>query len=304
MHRERNYQILSSFWLKVIAMIFMVVDHVGVFLESYGFGNDAMQTAARVCRILGRIAFPLFIFMLAEGMRHTRSPKKYLLRISLIWAPMMLAQTIDAFALGNKFGIGAFSNPFTDLLFVGATLWLLKEKGCLKLLALIPASYVILCYVLNVYEHANDLTVVWLPRLYRCDYSIFGLVAALGFFYAPNVIYFLTKNTLNDMGVSREVFEESGQGRGVINAFNAVILFAVNAALWGISFIGRTATRSPFDPFNMSLFQAWSLLAIPFLLLYNGKRGYDSKPFRVFSYLFFVVHLVLIFVIFRVSFGY
>lgn len=304
MGREITYQKLSSFWLKVFAMTFMVVDHLGIFLQSYGFGNEAMQKAGYICRILGRIAFPLFIFMLAEGMRYTRNPKKYLFRISLIWLPMIIAQTIDAYGLNNQFGIGYFSNPFTDLLFVGMTLWLLKEKRWAKLFALLPAGYVILCYALNVFEHANDVTVNWLPSLYRCDYSIFGLAAAIGFFYGRDIVYFLVKGTLNDMGSSREMFEESSQGRGINNAFNALVLFAVNAILWGISFIGQTATRSPFDPYNMSSFQAWSLLAIPFLLLYSGKRGYDSKPFRVFCYLFFVVHLVLIFLIFRVSFGY
>ncbi|MCR5491322.1 MAG: conjugal transfer protein TraX [Bacilli bacterium] len=304
MERDFSFQKLSSFLLKVFAMIFMVVDHVGIFLNAYAAGNEAMYNAAHICRLLGRIAFPLFIFMLSEGMRFTHDPKKYLLRLSYIWLPMIVAQTIDCYALNNQFGIGYFANPFTDLLCVGATLWMLRNKGAKKLYALIPAGYVILSYILNVYEHANNVTIHWLPALYRCDYSIFGLALGVGFFYGRDVVYLIGKKTLADMGISRDVFEESSQGRSVINAYNSVVLFVVNAALWGISFIGATANRSPFDPFYMSTFQAWSLLAMPFLLLYNGRRGYDSKWFRVFSYLFFVVHLVLIFAIFRVSFGY
>ena len=45
-------------------------------------------------------------------------------------------------------------------------------------------------------------------------------------------------------------------------------------------------------------FETYSLLAIPLLYLYNGKRGYDSKAFRWITYLYFPVHLVVLFLIF------
>ena len=49
----------------------MVVDHVGDFLLH---GNI-------VCKILGRIAFPIFAFFIAEGMKHTKSRKRYFLKM-------------------------------------------------------------------------------------------------------------------------------------------------------------------------------------------------------------------------------
>ena len=59
---------LTSAGLQLIALITMLIDHIGAFL----MGDDI------VMRLIGRIAMPLFCFMLAEGFLHTKSRKKRL----------------------------------------------------------------------------------------------------------------------------------------------------------------------------------------------------------------------------------
>ncbi|MBQ4542231.1 MAG: hypothetical protein IJA23_05235 [Clostridia bacterium] len=59
--------------LKIIAFVSMVIDHVG----SYLLDNNI------VFRIIGRLAFPIFAYFIAEGMKFTRNRKRYILLLFL-----------------------------------------------------------------------------------------------------------------------------------------------------------------------------------------------------------------------------
>ncbi len=69
------FQGISSFTLHIIAMLFMLCDHLwATVLSQYGWLNW-----------VGRLAYPIFAFMLVEGYFHTHNLKKYLGRL-LFWA--------------------------------------------------------------------------------------------------------------------------------------------------------------------------------------------------------------------------
>ena len=57
--------------LKIIAVISMLIDHIGayIFPDAYWL------------RCIGRLALPIFAFFIAEGMRYTRSRKRYVLTL-------------------------------------------------------------------------------------------------------------------------------------------------------------------------------------------------------------------------------
>jgi hypothetical protein len=68
---------MSSFVLKLIAIITMLIDHVGaVFVPS-----DTILYL--IMRSIGRLAFPIFVFLIVEGFHHTRDVKKYLIRLGI-----------------------------------------------------------------------------------------------------------------------------------------------------------------------------------------------------------------------------
>ena len=52
---------LSGSALKVIAMISMVIDHIALYLMEHG------TVLYETMRLVGRIAFPVFAFLIAEG---------------------------------------------------------------------------------------------------------------------------------------------------------------------------------------------------------------------------------------------
>lgn len=81
-----NRRGLSQEALKLIACITMLIDHTGAtlvvrYMQSCAGLNEGMMNLYYVMRIVGRIAFPIYCFLLVEGAYHTRDPKKYGLRL-------------------------------------------------------------------------------------------------------------------------------------------------------------------------------------------------------------------------------
>ena len=73
------YGFLTGNALKLIAAFAMVCDHAGLMLFPQ----------VPILRVIGRLAYPIFAFMIAEGCRYTRNKKRYL---GLLLA---LAATVD-----------------------------------------------------------------------------------------------------------------------------------------------------------------------------------------------------------------
>lgn len=69
--------------LKYIAIIAMIIDHIGMFLLSSGLGDaPASQVALyALLRTIGRLTGPLMLFFLTEGYVHTSSKIKYGIRL-------------------------------------------------------------------------------------------------------------------------------------------------------------------------------------------------------------------------------
>ncbi len=61
---------LSGNMLKILGAVFMLIDHIGLYMEEYRF-----------LRIIGRLSMPLFAFMISEGTKYTRNKLKYFMGI-------------------------------------------------------------------------------------------------------------------------------------------------------------------------------------------------------------------------------
>lgn len=67
---------LTAFHLKMAALITMVIDHTAAALTLPRGVNTLMRS-------IGRMAFPIYAFFIAEGCRYTRSRERYMLRLGL-----------------------------------------------------------------------------------------------------------------------------------------------------------------------------------------------------------------------------
>ncbi len=67
--------------LKIIAAVAMVIDHIGSYLLPH----------LTILRIIGRLAYPIFAFMIAEAFEHTKNRRRYLMRMVAMAAFLQLA---------------------------------------------------------------------------------------------------------------------------------------------------------------------------------------------------------------------
>lgn len=74
------FPLLSGSALKIIAVVSMVIDHCAYYLM------DGNTMAYDVMRCFGRIAFPVFAFLVAEGFAHTRNRMRYFISLLLFAA--------------------------------------------------------------------------------------------------------------------------------------------------------------------------------------------------------------------------
>lgn len=91
---------MTGFVLKIIAVITMILDHIKYAIPA---------TDCFITKYGGRLSFPIFAFLITEGLIHTKSRKKYFIRM-LVFAcisqiPFMLFRTLilDKFILNIMF---------------------------------------------------------------------------------------------------------------------------------------------------------------------------------------------------------
>jgi hypothetical protein len=114
--------VLNSFSLKILACLAMSVDHYGIMFAPDSIGY----------RIIGRIAFPIFAFLVAEGASKTHDMQKYLARMFLF---ALISQAPFAWALPEH-GLNIFFTLCAGLLAVS----MYESYRSLWLVALIAIS--------------------------------------------------------------------------------------------------------------------------------------------------------------------
>lgn len=129
------WNLLSGFSLKLIAIVTMLIDHTAATLVwSYylelrqAFSPDAAlwYDIYIWMRRIGRIAFPLFCFVLVEGFVHTHSRSRYALRLALFG---IVAEIPYDYALHDAISWTSQLNIMFTLLLAFCALWLAESLG-------------------------------------------------------------------------------------------------------------------------------------------------------------------------------
>ena len=277
---RRNY---TAYQLKWLALITMAIDHFGVLVLLPYTQNATISTLYLIARLIGRLAFPLFAFMIAEGVYRSRNVFNYWLRL------LVMAILIGSGMWGlGLIGIQTLSgNIFIDLSMAAAAMILFKQKNLgLKLIAFLPISYVILTSIRPS-----------LPNYVSADYGIYGLVMML--------IFYLVYTPISQAPIFLGRFGLAQSPETNRYQLAATLLIFMHLLWWVLSFV-FVDVLGIINPFTLYLnrfvgAQTYAVIASYFLYAYRGDKGNPPAWFKVFTYLFYPLHFVALYLLYYLT---
>lgn len=260
---KKSFQILDGSTLKILAMIFMVIDHIAAYLISKDYFLYVPM------RFIGRLSFPIFAFLIVEGVRYSRKPIKYLGQLLILGIIM----DIFTFIFLKEY----YGNVLTTFFISGVTILLLeKAKNYYKLLAIIP-------FIIGLLTGFSFFPL-------RMQYGPFGMITVLLFYCG----FKLTQKIINIFTNNTEKYNEY---------FNFTLYYVLIGSLLNVCF---STICSVFSSELTSLlsandvdfyFQSYGALSTLILIFYSGKRGINNKYFKWSCYAFFPLHFAIIYLI-------
>lgn len=179
-----KYKCLSGSTLKTIALISMLIDHTALVLLYWGilYPNLPLTEGTSIYNIyliydvmrkIGRLAFPIFCFLLVEGFIHTSNRRNYAFRLSLF---AILSEIPFDLAASNQLISPVSCNVFVTLLLGFLTIWAMDQFqnkyelqlpivliGCL-VAYLVNSDYdfrgIILIVLLYMFRYQRDMQVI------------------------------------------------------------------------------------------------------------------------------------------------
>ena len=288
---SKKWTILSGFWLKIIALFTMTLDHVGWALAEFvGYDFFLVQPF----RFIGRLALPLFCFMIVEGVIHTKHFGKYALRLGIMATAISIAIAfVEYTPFFEGFSIRSEGNIFLDLLLGAVCVYLLRrEEIWCKILAVIPLGIGVASLISTSLEFSGTI-IHWYPFFLRLQYGWYSVALIAGFYFAYALKDWALEYHEKQTGLPKESLEGSYLDRNLTNVFAAGILIVITT----LFFVSSLMMDGQYVFWEADLQNA-AMISGAFILLYNGKRGYNAKWFEYGNYFYYPVHMLLIFGIF------
>ncbi|MBU5440183.1 conjugal transfer protein TraX [Tissierella sp. MSJ-40] len=169
---------MTGFQLKLLAIITMLIDHIGaIFFPQYG-----------IFKIIGRLAFPIFAFFIAQGYLRTRNVKKYMLRLFII---ALISQIPFLYTFREAFGEGFSALNTIFNLLMGLIAIYLYDKSNWKGRQLFIWIFAILSFLLKMDGDITGVFMVYFFYKYHDDFKkLTGRMVILYILYSVFVILY------------------------------------------------------------------------------------------------------------------
>lgn len=157
--------VLNSYNLKLIAIITMFIDHFAAVL----LPNDMFIYL--ILRGIGRLAFPIFAFLIVEGFFHSSNIKKYIIRLGIF---ALISEIPFDLAFYNKICYMGHQNIFFTLLLALILISLLDK---------IDKLYSSNLWLRNTYSSLLILFIATISIVMKTDYDFAGIFMIATFYY-------------------------------------------------------------------------------------------------------------------------
>lgn len=268
---------MSSTALKIIALILMLIDHIGMFIPGMPI----------VLRYLGRASAPIFMFCLVEGFAHTENKIKYLKRLYIGSAIMGILNAASSILVPGA-TVPMENNFFSTLFLIGLFITIYekkkeKERDANQLLVYAIISQVvsiILCYVVEAValalaaEGAAEVSISSIVRE-NSRYLING--------FMPNILFAEGGYLIVFFGFMMHYYRKNKKMMSAAYVYMCVLYAGIIFFTEGMSINGL-----------LNNYQWMMVIATPFFLIYNGEKG---KGLKYLFYIFYPVHLIVLFLI-------
>lgn len=256
---------LTGFQLKILALIFMTFDHIA-------YMSSGIIHVPIWFHIIGRLSAPLFLFMVAEGMWHTRSRIKYMSRLYVASVCMSLLNQIANSYFPHPAGAMIMNNIFATMFLITLFIYVgekmiaaFKEKNYTK--GILSLVLMLLPFILSVFIVR---TMTSLP--------LFVLKLVMNFIPLPLLVeggmFWIA------LGIGFYLFRDSKKKTGIFYTIFCVIVFWLT-----------TGMDLSFENLFLINVQWLMILSLPLLMLYNGQKG---KGLRNFFYIYYPAHIYVL----------
>lgn len=290
---------LSTFILKILATIFMTIDHIGYMIMNY-YGEGAINNVGYVFRMFGRLALPIFIFVLIEGLTHTKNIKKYLLRLVIEAIVIYIAMTAIQIIGDGSFNFLYNGNIFITL-FILALFYYFIFHSKYKFLCCLPILYIIASFGTKIIFVEGFFTIrevksfIYFNGLFL-QYDIIApfifMVTLLGYKIYDNR---LKKILANDEKQISE-FKKSNQYQRSRNSIVCIIIAFLTLVCYVITYL--PFYENGLDQLIDGALQSFMFFSAIPIFFYNGRKGYSNKVIKYAFYLYYPLHIALIYLIF------
>lgn len=288
---KASFRGLTAFQIKVLALVIMTVDHIGAF----AFEVPIVARYEGLLRSVGRLAAPLFLFLLVQSIRHTRSKPKFLLRLYLAGVCTELFVTVMNLCLGEVFNYFTPGNILFTFFYTTLCIVLVERAA-----SEVKAREFRALAVTAVLFAASLLPTLFGGALYEAIYPA-GASTRVQFLVSGLWNSFLPTFHTMDYGIGFVILGAAMYFAGTKNrqcaVFAAFCLLCIAGAVFAPSEIYMVQSFGLFQNF-FDLSQCRMIFALPFMLLYNGERGRSGKWFFYWYYplhreaIFILAHLI------------